>query len=65
MSEAIAQRWAILSNQLQRRGIKFATIDGLIAATAKEHDLTMVTRNVRDFAASGVPLVNPWELPGS
>ncbi|WP_217907439.1 type II toxin-antitoxin system VapC family toxin [Massilia sp. BJB1822] len=35
--------------------------DGLIAATAALHDLTLVTRNVHDFRQSGVRLVNPWE----
>ena len=34
--------------------------DAMIAATAIEHKLTVVTRNVRDFAAMGVPLLNPW-----
>jgi predicted nucleic acid-binding protein len=35
-------------------------IDGLLAATARVHDLTLVTRNVRDFRGMDVPLVNPW-----
>ncbi len=35
--------------------------DGLIAATALEHDLTLVTRNVKDFFQLGVSIVNPWE----
>jgi len=35
--------------------------DAMIAATALEHRLTVATRNVRDFAAMGVPLLNPWE----
>ncbi|HEV7668322.1 MAG TPA: hypothetical protein VGS22_07340 [Thermoanaerobaculia bacterium] len=35
--------------------------DGLIAATALVHDMTVVTRNVGDFEATGVPLLNPWE----
>jgi predicted nucleic acid-binding protein len=35
--------------------------DALIAATAAVHNLTLVTRNVRDFAPMGVPLLNPWE----
>ncbi|MGH6925871.1 MAG: type II toxin-antitoxin system VapC family toxin [Propylenella sp.] len=34
--------------------------DAMIAATAIEHRMTVVTRNVRDFAAMGVPLLNPW-----
>ncbi|MBS4078086.1 MULTISPECIES: type II toxin-antitoxin system VapC family toxin [Pseudomonas] len=35
--------------------------DALIAATALVHGLTVVTRNVADFASSGVALINPWE----
>jgi predicted nucleic acid-binding protein len=35
--------------------------DALIAATALVHGLTVVTRNVADFAHSGVPLFNPWD----
>ena len=34
--------------------------DALIAATALVHDLTVVTRNVSDFAPTGVGIVNPW-----
>ena len=37
-------------------------IDGLLAATAKAHDLTIATRNVADFARSGVPVENPFEF---
>lgn len=35
--------------------------DGLIAATALVHGMTVVTRNVADFAATGVVMINPWE----
>lgn len=35
--------------------------DAYIAATALVHGLTVVTRNVRDFAATGVRVLNPWE----
>ena len=34
--------------------------DGLIAATALVHKMTVVTRNARDFEPSGVPIINPW-----
>ena len=36
--------------------------DGLIAATALVHGMTMVTRNVEDFKSAGVVLLNPWTL---
>jgi predicted nucleic acid-binding protein len=36
--------------------------DGPIAATALEHDLTVVTRNVRHFEDLGFTIFNPWEL---
>ena len=61
VTQAIGDRWAVLSAQAQRRGTPLAIIDGLIAATAFEHDLTVVTRNVKDFAGLGVLLFNPWE----
>ena len=35
--------------------------DGLIAAIALEHELTLVTRNVRDYEDLGVTIVNPWK----
>jgi predicted nucleic acid-binding protein len=34
---------------------------GLLAATALRHNLTLVSRNVSDFAAAQVPVLNPWE----
>ena len=35
--------------------------DALIAATALVHGMTVVTRNISDFAATGVPVLNPWQ----
>jgi predicted nucleic acid-binding protein len=61
VTKAIADRWAVLSAQTQRKGIALSNIDGLIAATALEHDLTLVTRDVKGFAGVDVPLFNPWE----
>lgn len=39
--------------------------DALIAATALVHGMTVVTRNVADFSATGVSIVNPWEEPAA
>lgn len=42
-----------------------STIDGLMAATAKVHGLTLVTRNIADVARSGAALLNPFDPPAS
>ncbi len=62
VTKAIGDRWAFVSAREQLRGRPLAIVDGLIAATALEHDLTIVTRNVKDFAGTGVAIFNPWEL---
>ncbi len=36
-------------------------MDALIAATADRHDLSVVTRNIKDFKDIGLKLVNPWD----
>jgi predicted nucleic acid-binding protein len=61
VTESIAERWGHLAAATKQRGIAIAVVDGVIAATALEHGLTMVTRNVRDFAGVGVVLLNPWD----
>lgn len=38
--------------------------DSLIAATAKIHGLTLATRNIADFTALGISVINPWEFEG-
>lgn len=55
IDEAVAEAWAILGipNPLP-------VIDGLLAATAKVHDLTLVTRNVAQIAITGVSLLDPF-----
>jgi predicted nucleic acid-binding protein len=61
ISEGIAERWGVLDGECQLRGLTLSSPDGLIAATALEHDLTVVTRNVKDFRGLGVAVLNPWE----
>jgi len=58
---AIADRWGLLTAQAKRTGRPLAAIDGLLAATALHHNLTMVSRDVSDFAGAQVAVVNPWE----
>jgi len=54
----VADRWGRLRNDAGR---PLPAIDGLLAATALQHDLTLVTRNVKDFKGLNLTLVNPWE----
>ena len=61
VTESIAERWGHLAGTAKQQGFPFAVVDGLIAATALEHSLTLVTRNVKDFAGLGVVLLNPWD----
>jgi predicted nucleic acid-binding protein len=62
VTKAVANRWGQLTVEAKTKGISIATADGLIAATALEHDLAIVTRNVRDFAGTDARIVNPWDL---
>lgn len=59
---AIADRWGQLAASVQR---PLPAIDSLLAATALHHNLTLVTRNVRDFEGLGVTLLNPWTTPAN
>lgn len=54
-------RWAALSARAQRQGTPLAIMDGPIAATAMEYELTVVTRNAKDFTGLGIEVLNPWE----
>jgi toxin FitB len=62
VTESIAERWGQLAAIAKQQGLTLAVVDGVIAATALHHDLTLVTRNVKDFAGLGVVIANPWEL---
>ena len=58
---AISQRWAALVVELKRKGQSVPLLDGMIAATALQHDLIVATRNTRDFQKTGVKTVNPFD----
>ena len=61
VSEAIAERWGHLAAVARKQGVSVPVVDGIIAATALEHKLTLVTRNTKDFTGLGLKLFNPWD----
>lgn len=62
VSDAVARGWGAISGRVKRdTGHPPPVIDTLLAATAIEHDLYLVTRNVRDVQLSGAAVFNPWE----
>jgi len=61
ISPTIAQRCGLWRGEFRRKGIARTQADLLIAATAETHDLTLVTRNTRDFESCNLQLFNPFE----
>jgi predicted nucleic acid-binding protein len=57
----VADRWGSLAARAKSEGKALATIDGLLAATALHHNLTVVSRNVNDFKNTHVSVLNPWK----
>ena len=57
----VSRRWAALVVDLKRKGLTVPLLDGMIAATALQHDLVVATRNTRDFKKTGVKTIDPFE----
>lgn len=53
----VAERWGRLLAEMKR---PVAAIDSLLAATALSHDLTIITRNDKDFHFPSLAVINPW-----
>ena len=62
VSREIALRWGAERARLAGKGIQVPVIDGLIAASALHHSLYLVSRNVKDFSAFEVDVINPWAV---
>lgn len=61
LDTAILRRWARLTGVLEIRGRVLPVIDSLLAATALEYDLMIITRNTADFEDTDIEILNIWE----
>jgi len=60
IDEGVADRWGTISAIAAGKGKPVPVVDGLLAATALHHNLTLVTRNGSYVSATGVAVLNPW-----
>jgi predicted nucleic acid-binding protein len=60
IDERVAVEWGRLQALAEARGRPIPVVDGLLAATALVHHLSVVTRNRVDFAGTDVHVVDPW-----
>lgn len=57
----LALRWGSLVGTYKRQGINIPVMDSLIAATALQHELIIVTENSADFNLANLFTINPWK----
>lgn len=60
-SEDIMFKWRLLVEKGRKSGHTFSQPDLIIAATALEHGLTVVSRDTADYEKARVPVLNPWK----
>lgn len=60
LDESVMLKWRILLEAGRKVGHTYSQPDLMIAATALHHNLTLVSRNTKDFEKTGVKLLNPW-----
>lgn len=64
VSEDVMLRWRLLVEEGRKAGHTFSQPDLIIAATALQHGLSVVTRDTADYERARVPIVNPWLTQG-
>lgn len=57
---SVASMWGRLTGQREKGGTPLPVVDGLLAATARVHELAVVTRNAKHFEDLGVTIIDPW-----
>ena len=65
VTEDIMVKWRLLVEDGRKSGHTFSQPDLIIAATALQHGLTVVTRNSSDFDKAHVAIFNPWDGTGA
>jgi hypothetical protein len=63
IDQHIAETWGVIMARGQKAGLTPGSMDAFVAATATAHNLTLATRNVKDFQRLGISLIDPWQ-PG-
>jgi predicted nucleic acid-binding protein len=56
-----SEAWAKITVQAEAQGKAMAAFDSIIAATARAYDCKLVTRNVSEFSAADIEILNPWQ----
>ena len=60
VDRTIGELWGVIMARGFAVSVRLPVMDTLLAATAEHHGMTMVTRNIRDFARAGVATLDPW-----
>jgi len=57
----VATTWGVVMARGQKSGMTLGSMEAFVAATAETHDLTLATRNIKDFQRLGISLLDPWQ----
>ena len=60
IDQEIASRWGMISGEAESHGARIPVLDGLLAATALETGMILITRNTAHARAAGAQVLDPW-----
>jgi toxin FitB len=61
VDQGVADLWGVAMARSEKKGHAMDSMDAFVAATAEAHDLTLVTRNIKDFEHVEISLMDPWQ----